>query len=64
MRIGPFEILPARQAAAMRKKAQGADLITNFVPNGASWWPILREGFSGAWRPDGDAQPVVFAGAR
>lgn len=43
MRIGPFDLT--------RRKAAGMDLVTHIsVPSNGGWWPLIREGFSGAWQ--------------
>lgn len=42
MRIGPFTIT--------RQKAAGMDLITHIPPTVVGWWPVIREGFAGAWQ--------------
>ena len=45
MRIGPFEL------ARVKTKASGGQLVTSWpLPTSANWWPVLREGFSGAWQ--------------
>ncbi len=43
MRVGPFEI-------TRTKAAGGSDLITHIPSSRSGWWPIIREGFSGAWQ--------------
>lgn len=45
--IGPFRFEVGRQ-----QKAAGGDLITQWPMSmgGTGWWPIIREGFSGAWQ--------------
>ncbi len=32
------------------QKAAGMDLVTNIPASRGGWWPIVREGFSGAWQ--------------
>jgi HK97 family phage portal protein len=40
-----------RRTAAFLQKAAGLDLVTNWPSSsGSSWWPIIREGFPGAWQ--------------
>ena len=44
MRLGPFDI-------TRRKNQAPQNLITQWPDSrGGGWWPILREGFSGAWQ--------------
>lgn len=44
MKLGPFTI------ARTQKSAAGGDLITHLPAATAGWWPVIREGFSGAWQ--------------
>ncbi len=54
MRILGFEI-------SRRQKAAGANLITPWpIATTGSWWPVIKEGFSGAWQR-GVATPVEDA---
>ncbi len=32
------------------QKAAGMDLVTNIPASRGGWWPVLREGFAGAWQ--------------
>jgi HK97 family phage portal protein len=31
-------------------RQKSSDVITRFPPSSGGWWPVLREGFSGAWQ--------------
>ncbi len=54
MRIGPFELT---------RRTKAADLVTRFEPRG-TWWPVLRESFTGAWQRGVvvDRQEVLTSG--
>jgi len=53
MRIGPFII-------TRRKSAPNQNLITQWSSSEGGWWPLIREGFAGAWQR-GITTPVADA---
>jgi HK97 family phage portal protein len=55
MRIGPFDITVSRKKSAQNLITQWPD-----SRSGGGWWPVLREGFAGAWQR-GVATPLEDA---
>ncbi len=56
MRIGPFDLTWGKKAA---------DLVTHLADPRGTWWPVLRESFTGAWQRNVvvDRQEVLTYGA-
>ncbi|MES2341735.1 MAG: phage portal protein [Pseudomonadota bacterium] len=49
-------------------KSAGLDLVTHIPPSRVGWWPVIREGFSGAWQrsivasaEEAATHPTLFA---
>ena len=70
MRI-PILGLTVSRDRTVPTKVRGADLITtapDLLPSSGGWWPIIREGFAGAWQrghltraEDSAAHPTLWA---